>query len=393
MNRHKLAVLCVLAAIAGLVVISAQRADAIPAFARKYQFSCSTCHAPFPRLKPFGDEFAGRGFRMEDPSKEPTRETYDVGDPLLRLVRTVPLAIRFDVNGSWKEDKAAESDFESPWVFKILSGGPISDKAAYYLYFIAEKGEVVGLEDAWIALHSVFGAPVDLQIGQFQVCDPMFKRETRLERYDYQIFKTHVGASHVDLTYDRGLVASIDIVKDLDVIVQIVNGNGMDAADDFSNFDRDSFKNYSLRLAYSVGKARIGVFGYSGRERGETGEVNQATYFGPDLVVGLGDKWELAAEYLERRDDNPHFLAGDVDEITTRGGFVELQYFPQGQDGRWALSALYNNVDSDALESKFESASLTANYLVARNLRLFLEGGRELEVKQSRFTVGLITAF
>ena len=27
-------------------------------------------------------------------------------------------------------------------------------------------------------------------VGQFQVCDPLFKRELRLERYDYEIFKT-----------------------------------------------------------------------------------------------------------------------------------------------------------------------------------------------------------
>ena len=31
---------------------------AIPAFARKYKMSCKTCHAPIPRLKAYGDEFA-----------------------------------------------------------------------------------------------------------------------------------------------------------------------------------------------------------------------------------------------------------------------------------------------------------------------------------------------
>ena len=54
-----------LAAAAVLLALVAPRdAQAIPAFARKYRFSCTTCHAPFPRLKPYGDEFAGRGFRV-----------------------------------------------------------------------------------------------------------------------------------------------------------------------------------------------------------------------------------------------------------------------------------------------------------------------------------------
>ena len=29
-------------------------AGAIPAFARRYKISCTTCHAPFPRLTSFG---------------------------------------------------------------------------------------------------------------------------------------------------------------------------------------------------------------------------------------------------------------------------------------------------------------------------------------------------
>ena len=33
---------------------------------------------------------------MEDAAEEPSRATYDVGDPLLKLARDVPLAVRMD---------------------------------------------------------------------------------------------------------------------------------------------------------------------------------------------------------------------------------------------------------------------------------------------------------
>ena len=47
------------------VIAPANKCNAIPAFARKYQISCQVCHSPaMPRLKAFGDEFAGDGFRM-----------------------------------------------------------------------------------------------------------------------------------------------------------------------------------------------------------------------------------------------------------------------------------------------------------------------------------------
>jgi hypothetical protein len=47
-----------------------ENGDAIPAFARRYKISCTTCHAPIPKLKPYGDEFAGNGFVIPEEEKE-----------------------------------------------------------------------------------------------------------------------------------------------------------------------------------------------------------------------------------------------------------------------------------------------------------------------------------
>jgi hypothetical protein len=37
---------------------------AIPAFARQYQTSCSTCHVDFPKLNDFGKAFKDAGFKF-----------------------------------------------------------------------------------------------------------------------------------------------------------------------------------------------------------------------------------------------------------------------------------------------------------------------------------------
>lgn len=368
-------------------------AEAIPAFARKYQISCSTCHAPFPRLKPFGEAFAGNGFRLPDPAQEPARATIEVGDPLLKLPRDFPIAARLEGYASYKEDAIAGSDAEFPWVFKVLSGGPIAKKISYYLYVILEKGEVVGLEDAWLQFNDVLGVPLDLLVGQFQVCDPMFKRELRLERYDYEIFGTRVGESSVALTYDRGIVATGHLPKGVDFVVQVVNGNAIEPADAFDNFDNDSNKNLAVRVAGSVGIARLGGFGYWGRQKSDTGVRNETWYVGPDLVLTFNPKWQLSFEYLERRDDNPFFDPAGSPTYVTRGGFAELHFFPKGEDGRWALSLLYNRVRSDDPLARYESASVTANYLAARNVRIVLEAGRDLEADATRVSAGVVAAF
>ena len=61
---------------------------AIPPFARKYGFSCSTCHVAAPKLKEYGDEFAGNGFQLPD-EDEPVRAFRDVGDDNLLLQRNL----------------------------------------------------------------------------------------------------------------------------------------------------------------------------------------------------------------------------------------------------------------------------------------------------------------
>ena len=43
-----------------LVVVPAGKA--IPAFSRKYQTSCTTCHNNYPELNDFGEAFKKRGF-------------------------------------------------------------------------------------------------------------------------------------------------------------------------------------------------------------------------------------------------------------------------------------------------------------------------------------------
>lgn len=379
---------------ATLVLISVAPSEAIPAFARKYQFSCSTCHAPAPRLKPFGEDFAARGFRLEDPSQEPTRATYDVGDPTLRLMREMPLAVRLEGYVSAGEKGRLNVDGQFPWVFKVLSGGQINQQFSYYFYYIIEKGGGGGLEDAWIQINKPFRLPIDLTVGQFQVCDPLFKRELRLERFDYQIFKTHVGAAAVDLTYDRGVIASWEFPGGVESVLQVVNGNGIDVADAVDNFDRDNLKNVGYRLAKSFKKGRVGVFAYYGKEAGPDGVRNRTYYIGPDAVVDFSDRLQLNLQYLERRDDNPEFLAiTGASDWKTRGGFAELIYLPQGPDAPWSVAGLYNKVLSDDPNAKYHSLSATVGRLLARNIRLTVDLGREFESQGTKVSMGLVTVF
>ena len=59
-----------------LVVLAAtaSTAHAVPAFARKYQTSCQTCHIVFPKLNAFGVAFRVRGYRMPGETEEMVKQ-------------------------------------------------------------------------------------------------------------------------------------------------------------------------------------------------------------------------------------------------------------------------------------------------------------------------------
>jgi hypothetical protein len=368
---------------------------AIPAFARKHRLSCKTCHAPFPRLKPYGEEFAANGFVLKD--KPSPRYFVDTGDDKLSLMRSFPFAVRMDAFVTHNNSKTENTDFSSPYNIKLLSGGSLAKNISYYFYFFfSERGKVVGLEDAFLMFGNVFKTGIDFTIGQFQVSDPLFKRELRLTFEDYQIYKVKPGMSNINLAYDRGIILSYTIPKGPDLVVEILNGSGIEEANVFRNFDNDKYKNIFGRISQDFGDHfRVGAFGYTGKEE-MAGAVNTVWMWGGDTTISIGD-FECNVQYVEREDDDPTFFTVPaIADIRTRGGLVELIYTPGGDDTTWFVVGLYNWVDSDLQELKYESAAFHVGYLVRRNIRLMAEVNyipKSIFGKYTRAMVGLIAGF
>ena len=405
--------------VAVLLAADATPALAIPAFARKYRTTCATCHAPVPRLNAMGEMFVENGFEFT-PGRE-ALDTIQTGDPLLRLQRELPLAVRIDAylrTLTRPAGQQAAVDQQFPWVVKLLSGGQVADRISYYVYFLAsERGEVAGLEDAYIQFTNVRSSGINLLVGQFQVSDPMFKRELRLEYEDYQPYRVRVGETRADLTYDRGLMAVWSPRSGTDLALQVINGQGLRAAE-ARQYDGDPFKNVALHLSQELGPLRLGLFGYVGREQAD-GVRSRIRVYGPDGTLALGTKGELNLQFLRRTDSDP-FLGGCTVATPCPGGatapfasridaaMAELIVWPGGPMGRWYVTGLYNWIDADApvvslrlgeettepgYLSAYRTASLGLHYILRRNVRLLGEGSWDFESDQARLVTGFSLAF
>lgn len=383
-----------------IMLLPYKQMSAIPAFARKYQISCQVCHTPvMPRLKAFGDDFAGDGFRMTE--YESPRHFIETGDDRLSLFRELPLAFRIDGHVTANFNGEGSVDFAAPFMLKILSGGELSDRLSYYFYFMLdERGRVAGLEDAFIMYKDLFRTGINIYLGQFAVSDPMFKGEMRYTIENYHIYATAPGQSSVNLKYDKGILLDKGFKTGTTVVFEVISGTGLGSADHWYVFDKDKYKNMLLKVTQDIGEyASLGFFGYTGKELLWTGTgdiVSSVKMYGPDLVLDFNEKLIIGLQYLWRTDSDVYLNPGQPvrKNVLTHGGFAEVIYSPKGDMSTWYLNGLLNWVESDLDMLDYRSATLHAGYIIRRNVRLVTEYTRVFSGNPyGKLSGGFVSAF
>jgi hypothetical protein len=177
-----------------LVALAATESTAlaIPAFARKYQTSCQTCHIVFPKLNAFGEAFRLRGYRMPGETEEMVKQPpVSLGAPAYKklwpnavwpgeISSSVPLAVNIemaDVNTSSPNEDGTvtrvKNDLQFPKELAILGAGTLGEHVSYWTEAVfgekADGSVEVEIEQARMGFDSPFG-PEDLfhfRIGKF----------------------------------------------------------------------------------------------------------------------------------------------------------------------------------------------------------------------------------
>ncbi|MBI4815526.1 MAG: hypothetical protein HY791_04685 [Deltaproteobacteria bacterium] len=119
--------LAALVALVGLTV-SARSSEAIPAFARRYEMSCRTCHAyRFPLLSSFGKRFREDGYQLPEGAEDPVRARRNVEpgtvSDLTTLFREVPLSLRGQVFAVGRVESKEGAPIYENKIFSYLDGG------------------------------------------------------------------------------------------------------------------------------------------------------------------------------------------------------------------------------------------------------------------------------
>ena len=191
-----------------VAIASVPRANAIPAFSRKYQTSCTTCHSNYPELNDFGEAFKRNGFKFpqDDESfvKEPPvllgakaqKEAFPGAVFPGEIPGSLPIAFRYSGNFSWnaKQPQALQAsafvprtDLFAPNTFTIISAGSFGPNIAFWIdddISAGGTGAGGGLGDGYLRyndLGHIFHLPknaLNVRFGQFELDLPFSQART-----------------------------------------------------------------------------------------------------------------------------------------------------------------------------------------------------------------------
>ncbi len=158
-------------------------AEAVPAFARKFQANCALCHTNVPRLAPFGQQFLANGYQFPG--------TTDGGDTakikldgaqgpvtLDTLSNMMAVRLRGDIQkASFKDEPGNGVDdrwaIEMPKIVNFFFGGTVAENISYFIeseYNTMESNEPsVKFERAVMQFSNLGGVQgvVNVKVGRF----------------------------------------------------------------------------------------------------------------------------------------------------------------------------------------------------------------------------------
>ncbi len=292
----------ILATLLFVLFVSTPRASAIPAFARRYQTSCTTCHVLPPKLNAFGMAFKNNGYQIPgDDEKFIKQPDVELGAPAWKKVwpkgvwpgaiaDRVPLSVGVELVTDVTPREPVKVDFAFPEEFELLAGGTLGSRFSFLgeLAFEFSNGETeVDFERGHINMRLTNSPLINLRLGRIETGATPFSRFTykltdqefivsdfravpggfrfRARQQGFELWGARNGPGGGGFQYSLGLV----------------NGSGS-SNDDNSHKDvygSASYKFHGMGVTGPVGSldtlkatenymdnsVEVGVFGYVGR--------------------------------------------------------------------------------------------------------------------------------
>src|ERR1700685_3094671 len=154
-----------------LMLSGSQKANAIPAFARKYGLRCSACHESWPMLNYFGQKFKDNGYQLMNDRDAPIWQnpgywpvTFRI-TPIWHRVSTGEVAVD---QGSGVS-RITTSGFDLSGL-DFHTGGTLEKNFSFYVLPSSDATASFHFETVMARLDNLFGSPwLNIKLGKFEL--------------------------------------------------------------------------------------------------------------------------------------------------------------------------------------------------------------------------------
>jgi hypothetical protein len=328
LNTSIMASLTAVVVVVLVMLASVPKTSAIPAFSRKYQTSCTTCHNNYPELNDFGEAFKKNGFKFPKDDevfvKEPPvllgskaqKEAFPGAVYPGEIPGYLPIAFRYEGNFTVNRKQppgviaqngfTPRTDLFAPNTFTIISAGSFGQNLSFWIdddISVSGANASGALGDGWLKYSDLghgIGLPknaLNVRFGQFEL-DLPFTQAKSIYLSPYDIYGEPNVAGSLGTANNQTIFGSpqrgIEFGGtpnngNFDWSVAITNGSNADSTTRSSkdiyvrlsqkfNLERDPESRNAIQAAGPTGprdhtSIRIGFLYYYGKNQQNQGGV------------------------------------------------------------------------------------------------------------------------
>lgn len=346
-------------------------AEAIPAFARKYDSKCSSCHTAFPQLNTAGRKFKEAGYafpKIKGEESVSENLTWDKVVPISILIKSRP----YDKKDNGEKKLRAIHEVE------IFAAGRLSDKVSGFIELEAEDeitndvGFDIGVAHGWLTYSHHAALNVQAAWAPLLSMDPYdtYASGRRLTRGTQSVVDLDFGGA------DGGKLSSAR---------QTVSISGRPVSNLFysagvsglaGDAEGEGFATYFGRLAFDITPSiMVGALAVSGTCDAAIGTTvcttndRDYTRFGLDAQVDV-EGLRLMGAFVTATDDNAAATAEEDNEAW----YLQGQYVLKDNSRPTAMALLrLDDYERDNGIENYSAATVNIGYYFTENIKGYVE--------------------
>ncbi len=354
-----------------LALLWAGSAHAIPAFARKYDKPCSTCHTAWPQLNNAGRMFKEAGYQF------PTdKERAQVISDFLYLDKYFPVSAMLVARPYDKKDSGSQK-LRAIHEIEIITAGVLAKDWSGYFEIEAEDETDFSPEFAPAVASYHYGKALNLQFvwGPYFWADPygFLGDHFRLTATHVAVIDQAFGGADASgkLRSTRQMVGLYG--RPADSLFYSVGYSGV--ASDAEGVEAN---NAHARLAFDVTRdITAGVFVVNGKNDTTKRDFDRK---GVDFQGDFGDL-RLQAAMVKAEDDNAALTATDKNDAWSIQG---MYVFKEGQRPTWAPVVRYDTYEKVNGSEEYNELVLNLTRYFTENIKGFIEYWKQLDVPPTK---------